>query len=975
MSFVRVKSGVPLWRNVISNLVSLLARPTEVESLVAAIENAKSEDAGRQGAVSRDVLLADIAFSSSRKPSTTTQRLIDGAFAIIERGDWLLARREVLKSALTSLGDTAVPTPVDDRMARWAPRRENYLSSFFDALAGWPPTEDLYSVLVGGLYDEERGNQRSTARALARLYSCRRDVQQGLREALVSTLDLSVTAAALEALTIGWPETTDLSELHDRALVSQDPTIRLVGISGRLASGRANFSDRDALLGLLTDFPEIDFWDQPTARALLSEHWPDDPHLIDLALKTVRRGGRRRDEPETAMHYLVRCSASNPDVVSWVRDELKERYPFLLGHDDHWDCIAPFAVEHADIRATVISVIKSEWGRHNLHHLQSLILTLGGDELRDALIEIANVEQGWGDFWAVRPLLEGWGRADSTLAAFFDGIASWDDKRLDNLAALLPKIITDSEACRARLLSLARHSERPRFDLIARGFAALGCASDDSEVVDVLLAGIGEGAPAFDHGPALLAHFSANSRVRQYALDALKERAPPLTTLALAYKDDAEIRALVLRFANSLPATLRGDIVEVASGEASVRPCFNSVLKGYDIEVDGELKIAASIYYHRLLARGPVGPSPEHLAKLATDLHAVGPDLHERRAAAFAGMLLLGRVNDIVPMIEYGDKPLNIRSGRGYGNESDSLMALMCERWEELSTAFGSDLAARFGDFGSDAGHLWDCLAPHLNASSAARRDFLNFCNQTDSTLGLRSFVALAREQPSSDLILRHCWRVFGRQVNGRHQRQSAWSVQRIRLEIAYILRDQFRDRADVTAHLQEAFKRGQNAEIVALSLLNLDDPLLDQIQAGPMEVGARYSDWVAALHLAAARSDAKDFVAVTSAMINRPSYNIWSFQDVTNRAAVERLRRDSNAVRLVKDRLAGSPSTSEIASLPRYLSAAGALDEEVNQQCAALLTHEARELLPRAGYDAVDDSIRAVSRSLLEVVTPSFSP
>jgi hypothetical protein len=105
------------------------------------------------------------------------------------------------------------------------------------------------------------------------------------------------------------------------------------------------------------------------------------------------------------------------------------------------------------------------------------------------------------------------------------------------------------------------------------------------------------------------------------------------------------------------------------------------------------------------------------------------------------------------------------------------------------------------------------------------------------------------------------------------------------------------------------------------------------------------------------------------------PSHSIWSFQDVTNRAVVERLRRDSDAVRLVKHRLAGSPSASEIASLPRYLSAAGASDEEVNQRCAALLTHEARELLPRAGYDAVDDSIRAVSRSLLEVLTPSFSP
>jgi hypothetical protein len=58
-----------------------------------------------------------------------------------------------------------------------------------------------------------------------------------------------------------------------------------------------------------------------------------------------------------------------------------------------------------------------------------------------------------------------------------------------------------------------------------------------------------------------------------------------------------------------LPVTLRGDIAEVASGEANSRPAFERVLDGYDIEVDGELKIAASIYYHRYLARTSNGPS------------------------------------------------------------------------------------------------------------------------------------------------------------------------------------------------------------------------------------------------------------------------------------------------------------------------------------------------------------------------------
>jgi len=353
------------------------------------------------------------------------------------------------------------------------------------------------------------------------------------------------------------------------------------------------------------------------------------------------------------------------------------------------------------------------------------------------LIGIVRDENRWSEYWAVRPLLEGWGRSDSVVATFMDEIALWDDRKLNDLAAILPQIVTDFDACRTRLLSLAHDSERPRFDLIARGAAALGCTAEDTEVVDTLLAALGSDAPAFDPGAELLTHFSANPRVREYALRTLSGRAPPLGVLARVYQNDAEIRPQILACANPLPVTLRGDIAEAASGEANSHPAFERLLEGYDIEVDGELKIATSIYYHRYVARITIGPSADHLKELVDALQAVGPDLDPRRAASFAGMLLLGRVSDIAGMTEYGDRPLHIRSGTGYGKESDSLMALICECWEDVREAFGTDLAARFGSFGADEGHMWDCLAPHINASPAARRGFLAFCNETDTTLGL----------------------------------------------------------------------------------------------------------------------------------------------------------------------------------------------------------------------------------------------
>ena len=834
----------------------------------------------------------------------------------------------------------------------------------------------MRDALLLGLHDEERSNQRSAAAALGRLYAGDEAVQQTLTDTLRPTMDLSVAAAALEALTLGWPKTSRLSELHDAAVTSRDPTLRLVGISGRLATGRADESDRDSLVSLLSEFPEIDFWDRPNARMLLSQHWPDDPTLIDTALKAVRRGygGRGQFERELAMHYLVRCSPTNSSVADLVRQELKDQYPFSLAHDEIWDCIVPFAIEHPDIRAGVIDCVRSEFGRHSLHHFQSVIVKLGGDELRDTLIGIARDEKGWSEYWAARPLVEGWGRSDPIVASFMDEIASWDDKKLENLAAILPEILTDFDTCRTRLLSLTRVSDHPRFDLIARGLAALGCTAADTEVVDTLLAAIGKGAPLYDPGVSLLTHFSANPLVREYAQKALSDRDPPLGALARAYENDAGIRSQILAFANPLPVALRGDIAEVAAGAVNSHPAFEGMLKGYDVEADSELKIATSIHYHRYIARTSNGPTADHLRELVDTLHAVGPDLHERRAAAFAGMLLSGHVNDIVPMTEYGDKPLHIRSGNGHGRESDGLMALICEHWLEVHQVFGADLSSRFGDFGVDDGHLWDCLAPHINASTSARRDFLAFCNETNTTLGLRSLIALAREQPASELLLDHCWRVFGSEVSGRYERHSAWAVERIRLEIAYIFRGHFRKRADVKQRLREALELKQKAAVVALVLVDANDPLLDQLRE-PKEIGTQFSDWVMAVHLASARSGAEEFAEVTLGMINRNAHGIWNFQEITNRAIVERLQRDPEAVERLKDKLGSNATESEIASLPRYLMGAGALDESVHAQCRLMLQNEARYVLPRAGYDAFDDSTRAVSLSLLEVLAPSFSP
>jgi hypothetical protein len=85
----------------------------------------------------------------------------------------------------------------------------------------------------------------------------------------------------------------------------------------------------------------------------------------------------------------------------------------------------------------------------------------------------------------------------------------------------------------------------------------------------------------------------------------------------LAYGGDEEIRKRIIEIACPLPVQLR-EVIATHLGEADVDEAFAmSLLKLYDYEQDEEVKIQASISYHkRLKASGKdTGPAVETLSK------------------------------------------------------------------------------------------------------------------------------------------------------------------------------------------------------------------------------------------------------------------------------------------------------------------------------------------------------------------------
>jgi NACHT domain len=974
--FVAAHSGNSRWRDVISNLAALIARPTEVDAIVGAIEVSPAEPSRRLESLNRDILLADIAFNSSAKTPAMAQRLARRAFEVIERGDWMPARREVLKIVLASLGQGSSRVSVEGRLPSWAPRTRGLSPALFRALGDWKPAPDLREVLLRGLYDEDRSHRNSAALALGRVYGGDANMLRTLRQILRSTPDLSVAVATLEALTAGWADSAQMCALYDSACSSFAPALRLAGIAGRAMQGRADDGDRESVVELLSFWHRhsaADLWDWRLAEELLACQWPDDATLMERALDPEGPLGA-----DASLYYLIRCSPAHQPIVRLLQHAL--HWDDVGAHTfDLWRNIEPFSLKHSSIRALVLRCVRFDDSERSPDEYpallpepgpalipKKLLLKLGGDDFRDALVNFAHRTRDHNELWAVEPLVEGWSASDPVVASFKREVLSWDDEKLSRIAPVLPKILADPDRCRARLLAMIRDSPGVDVGAIARGFAALGCRGEDTEVVDALVERLGNTCAR--SGAAVVEHFSRNPRVRQYALEAVSTGGVPLSMLARVYEGDAEIRGQILVRSSSLPVPLRNDIVDVALSEVSACAGLERVLQGYDGEVDGELKVISSVRYHRLLSLRPEGVCEDETKRLILAMRGVERD--GRGAAAFAGLVISGRYDEAVRLSDQGRRSLNVLPRHSSPRETISLAMLICEHWAQLRRAFGARLPYYLG--ARDVPHFWDTLAPHVHVSADARREFLAFCQEAQWMLGLRSLMALAREQPSSELLLLHCWRAFEPPKPTNWPPVHSGDLFRLRLEVAYLLRDHFRGRADVMTRLR-AQRALRSPELEALALMEPNDPVLKP-EADSWGHSSPARSWAGCMIVLGACGTVDQFIAALLEMVNPEAPITMECQDIANRAVLERLQRDRQAVERVKETLLSQPTVSEIMSLSRYLSAAGLLDEEVRERCRTLLAEEAQHEVPRAGYDAVEDAVRAVSASLLEVEVQAFT-
>lgn len=965
VSFIRSNATNVRWRNVIGNLISITRRPAEIDQFVDAIESAEADVLGES---TRNQLLTDIAFSSSKMSPATATRLGHHSLSLIEWPGAIGERVALLSSALNGTIHPVLGPILLERVQYWVPRTLDYTEQFFEVLGTWDQAPDLLLVLKRGLVEQSRWGQRPAARAMAKVFGGSEEVRQWLISVLNGTTDLQSTGAAIEALVRGWPSADGFDQIIADTRASLKPSLRLIAIWTLVKLGQHDERHLSELLDLLEASRDLDYLDRPLAWEALSTAWLNHPIAIERCLQSLggisyrmQRGSLDR---EPCTRFLLNCSPGNKNIRQWIVDELRNDHPFSSIHSA-WDSLAPFALADDAIKTGLVAAITDKKTEGREYQISGLIAILNDQRLKDfAIQKVRSAVASWSHVWYLQPLINGWS-SDHAVLALLEEIRAWPDEKLDEVVTLLPKILPDRRVCRDRLLSICRSQKPRRTHLLADVFHEIGCDWNDQEVVDELLE-IAKSNVWLDSGSAsLILRFGKNPLVQTFARNRLLERAPPLAAIAAAYPHIQDLRTGALSRVGALPTSLRYILAEVASIDSEHHAVMADILNRYDWEVDGDLKVLLSIRRHELL-HSSQADATKAIETLLTDVRSVGHDFEGRRAAAVAGLIAFGAIKEFASLRE-GDKPLAISVGR-YDQESGALIELIARSWDELKAHLGEELIERIGR-NSSPENVWDVLAPYLIWNDGLRQEFVGYCELANSSLGIPSLRALARERPNSDLLERHC--LLAVAMTDERGMRSPWTTRAQKFEAAYILHEQFGARPDISRSLHDSLmKRKDGYRAMVLAIYDPGHDVFGTLKISPLMLGTDHHDWATACTISAGTQVSSEFIEVLRAMINRDTHDLWDFQEYTNIAVLGRLARDPEAVKLLMHVLAGEVTGSEAASLSRYLAATGPFDDAVLSALRKKLDFFSRRKgVVVAGYDALANEIRPISHSLLDAL------
>ena len=505
-----------------------------------------------------------------------------------------------------------------------------------------------------------------------------------------------VTAAALDALSRGWPSAEGLDEWLHEAERSASIQLRTVGALALYRRGRRDDERRDSLLDAL-GMPWSRLTDglHPEIMDALFADWASDGEFQDACWAGVGTRGPPKYHIgyDIARSMLMRIHAEDPRVPRWLQQQIETGDSLSFARTERGSALLePIFSEHANVCAAAESWLdENKFSSHDFEAARLAAMLRSDAAKRAMLSAVADTEHY--RFWPVWSLLHGWGIDDPEVAAVLEPLPRMPAEDRQHIAHHIPEIVGSVDDSFRLLAEICDLPEVSRTDFVIQGFAALGNEIDEGAAVSAILPHIRESRSIRLGESQLIARFHADPRVRAFALERLAQPSPPLEAMAGVYSADAEIAPLILQRAAPLLTVFRRYIAKRASQRFDDAP-LRQVLQQCELETDEHAMAQATIglSYEALATPGEAHARTE---VLRTQLNAVGPDYDKRRAAAFGGLLALGRADVFADAKEKRDDGTLtidlVQRLRDYA----PVLELATERWEELEAATGGTSISR----------------------------------------------------------------------------------------------------------------------------------------------------------------------------------------------------------------------------------------------------------------------------------------
>ena len=382
-------------------------------------------------------LRTEIACMDLGIPIGQSRKIVEEATRSVETSPFSVHRRALARSITLGAVGSGVREECAAALRGWIPGRPSFSrASLLGCFKSWQPANDLYQVLLRGLYDEHPHCRVAALDSLARVFGARPELEGALTEMAMHDARPEFRATGLRGLgkRREWAEAAGSAAMAN--LRSSSTVLLSVVCEARVRLGCHTDDDLQRMRHIWST-GAVDYWNVEEFTDALCTGWPRHQGLrnsFTTALKqSVALAGL-----EIPLLYLIRNYPGDDEIASAIANHFDQReFHIPLDSGRIWRGLAAHFRGHPllgpALRRSLHAYKESHEAIYWHPHTTPALIVIGDDAARDELLEAyLSVDPDMSRYWIAKTLIDGWPGVQRVTSAMLQ----WASQDVDAAAPL-----------------------------------------------------------------------------------------------------------------------------------------------------------------------------------------------------------------------------------------------------------------------------------------------------------------------------------------------------------------------------------------------------------------------------------------------------------------------------------------------------------------------------------------------------------